>query len=275
MDLYFAPGGGAGHLTRAIAFLHTIQLNSINVKIVCSVKIKIDLPGYTILNIPEKYTTTVEAFKSFIRELISSDKPETIYIDTFYNGILGEWNRKDYPNIRFVLIARNLDFTLYSSRFTKQCADYSICYVVDNLSELYAQFLKDSIKNIKRLILQYPVFEPDVKALAWLNSVKAPVWAIIHSQPVDEVLALYDHACDMSVYELEPPQICVFTFEQLSVNHPVFTIYPVWPLLPYFSRVFMACGFNSLNQTAKYKDKCVIIPFKRTYDNQFYRFKNY
>jgi len=107
--------------------------------------------------------------------------------------------------------------------------------------------------------LQYPVFEPDVKTLAWLNSVKAPVWAIIHSQPVDEVLALYDHACDMSVYELEPPQICVFTFEQLSVNHPVFTIYPVWPLLPYFSRVFMACGFNSLNQTAKYKTEKLLI----------------
>jgi hypothetical protein len=277
MILYYAIGGGLGHLTRARAVMHTLGLGD-DVAIMTASRFARDrrvLGPATPVEVRPELATDRPAYLRWLRATIDRVEPEAIYIDAFPAGIVGELCGFALPSgVPVVHIARLLRWDRYGAALTSALPRFDRVHRVEPLTDEHALALSGCAADIAPLALDdppramEPAIESRVRAIAAAGS---PLWIVLHSGPEAEVEELLRFADRMARDEAIEPQVIVAS-QTVPASLPEraihLDIYPATPLLPHAARIITGCGFNAMRQAAPYRERHRFMPFARHYDDQ-------
>lgn len=283
MILYYAPGGGLGHLTRARAFLHTMAFEGRAVILTPSPFAK-DLRvmgGVEIVPIPEELASDLPRYKSWLRELFDRLRPDAIYLDAFPVGIIGEFCDFQFPAPVYH-IARLLRWREYSNLMAGARPSFQTTYRVEPLIEEQERFLRKHSLDLRSLDLRYPSVGDGMQNLIeGFSREGGSFWLIVHSGPdreIEELIAFADEMIGVEgknlLFEEGLAKIVLVAPqrpEHLPVRISYCDIYPASALFPFADRIITACGFNAMRETEPFRQKHRYIPFVRRYDDQFLR----
>ena len=267
MILYYAMGGGLGHLTRSLAILHeTPQLighvrlmaSSQHASLILSQALcPVDIVGGERLSSKRKYL-------NFLKDYLKQHCINVIVLDTFPFGIVGEWCHvgKTIPRL---LVARYLKWNVYAER--TKCKDGPIprqTLVLEPLAKEYSRVLKrySQLTSLDAPITLQPV-----------DSSKRPFsdrkdCVVVHSGNEAEREVLIGLAKQKLGGDNESPFTpdCIF---------PEQGIYPAERAIPYYTHVVSAAGYNmtAIASQSPPERTHILFPFRRRFDNQFLRAK--
>ncbi len=269
MVAYYAMGGGLGHLVRADAFLKMQQFDHFKIITASPFANRLFNPDDLII-IPREFELHTRLLNNYMQDFFDNAKPESVIIDSFSNGILGELNYINWHKAEIVYVTRNVKWNVYKPKvistvpFTRAC-------ILENLEDDHMDYISGTSEEIENLELVYPDHAIDYNcALARLS--KFEKWFIVHSGPAGEVDLLMELAAKTAQQEKASPEIFVISQIKTVAESISWTdCCPAHGYFRYASRLFTACGFNIMNQTREFRDRHTYIPFSRKYDDQFRR----
>lgn len=284
MILYYAMGGGLGHLTRARAVLHTLGIENDSTILTASQfapdeRVTGNIP---VIRVDKQFENDPLLFKNYLKTLFTELEIETLYIDSFPFGIIGEFCDFEFGgDIEINYIARLLKWNNYSIPFQTSRIFFNKTFILEPLEKAHQKFIDESSAEKAEIILDYPVQSlsgvDETKFQRILNDVK-PFWLIVHAGNYDEILELVSFAQEMREIEKAAVNLILispdsFTFQIKHLFH--FDLYPAANLFGHAARIFTACGFNAMRQTENFREKHFFIPFERRFDDQFARAKRF
>lgn len=226
MIIYYAAGGGLGHLTRARACLHTLGLKD-SVALLTASPFAADkrvVGDSEIIEIPQSFSSDLQNYKVWLQEIFVQYQPTEIYMDTFPAGILGEFCDFEFPvNTNVIYLARLLKWEQYSRQLHGSTPEFALTYLLEPLTPDHEAWLQNQTDEIRPLLLQYPPHdlndEMKKAAVAIMRSsvaellvrhpqsinqspvVRRPLWLIVHSGSSAETAELVAYAAEMSRLE--------------------------------------------------------------------------
>jgi predicted glycosyltransferase len=298
MILYYAAGGGLGHLTRARAVIHTLGITD-DVTVLTASPFAVDervVARMTVRQIPQDYSSDVESYRSWLAELLAEIEPAKIFLDTFPCGILGEFRCFDFPDtLERYHIARGLRWAEYEKLIGDAAPEFRRTYVVEPLETEQERYLKFHSTEMTFLQLTDPPLTLSFKEtefVRWfeksLREDPRPCWLIVHAGSGEEIAELLAYAREMSEQERINPRLIVIapevaesklaTGNGLEASGPglatlfeYYHFYPASALFRFADRIITACGYNTMRQTESFKDRHRFLPMARRFDNQFLR----
>ena len=275
MIVFYALGGGFGHITRAVSVIRSLGLLD-KVILIVSGSNDSDLPKlssqFIYKKILDKNITPLD-LSNFLVTQIEFYNPTYIFIDAFPAGILGELSGIIWPSHTQVIhCARLLKWDKYISSVTGEMPHYDSILLMERLYQEHFDFLKLNCTNLIKFELNCSDNIQDNG-----NSIsKLPVWIVLHSGPESELLDLIYIAQEMALIEKINVQIVLISPRCPKMIPEGIIHYNVYPATIFFEiaeRIFTACGFNVVNELIRYRHKHVYIPMSRGLDDQFYRAK--
>jgi hypothetical protein len=284
--LYYAMGGGLGHLVRARAVLHTLGLEDRAALVTASAhardrRVVGDLPVHA--PPPEAGDADHPAYRRWLGALIRRLEPEEIYVDAFPVGLLGELAelgtagpREGLGPPRLVHVARLLQWPAYARAFPDVArARLHRTYLAEPLHADHEAALRAISGELLPLALRDPA--PDAASLAAADRLARGVptrfWLVVHSGPREELAELVAYARALQRLEGDHAPMVVVSPQQAPLGDDLFAIdlHPATPLFVRAARVISACGFNVMRQMAPYRERHRVLPLPRRYDDQFTR----
>jgi hypothetical protein len=275
MILYYAFGGGFGHLSRTSALIHTLKLPLDDVLVLTNSKYAhIVFAREQILMISEAFYHKPDELFQLVKKVISDYGISEMYIDTFPVGILGELNELNTDSCKIIYIARILNWRNYFPLIGIKNLRFEKTFIIEPLPDIQLEFVKNNSNSYSDINIDYPKKQITAYGSGILNSFKEPPWLIVHSESFEELELLYKHALEIAEMQDQKPEFLVISQTNnklegqniLQINY-----YPASEFFPYCEKIITACGFNSMYQTRKYAEKHYFIPFERRYDDQFER----
>lgn len=272
MILYYAMGGGLGHLTRAVAFLDTLSVAK-EALVVTSSSFADDprvIGSLRTLRPPPALEDDTAAFGDWIRSTIATEKPERVVVDSFPAGLLGELSGLT-PDGRYELwhVARLLKWPAYAKRIGDAgLPEYDVIWETEPLHADHEAALRPLARDVRHVQLSDP--EP----LIGVPTIDGRHWLVVHSGPPDEVEDLLRYAIEMRQHEGTDVRIVLVSAVRPPVSAPSLTmidVYPAWPLFERAERIVTAAGFNVMRQTAPFRSRHRFVPFPRALDDQYTR----
>lgn len=275
MILYYAAGGGLGHLTRMRALLHTLAIDE-PVTLLAPPLFGGDrrvTGDVTHIPLTDELARNPEHYSRWLSETIERVAPSRFIIDTFPAGILGELNDLPLPaDISIELVARALRWDRYSFLLRGSAPRFATTYVAEELPTEQQHYIESRSESVEKIILIDP--PSTIATSSILGSVglhHSPFWLVVHSGPESEISALLEYAEATAAAEgVEPAILLIAPQRPAGIGASVLQldIYPATPFFPYAERIFTACGFNAMRQTLPWRDRHLFIPFERRYDDQ-------
>ena len=244
---YFAPGGGLGHLNRALAICLGLRDAGVDGRIVTNSPFAAGLAGLARCPVVELGGEDWgAAARSFVREV----RPRAVVMDTFPYGLRGEFAEFEV-GAPVVHVARRL---LRPFRFERR--DFACVIQVEPLAEEHCLVLGESV------VLDGPVLlAPGRVATAVPRELRADgLTLVVHSGAAGEVAELVG---------LAGPG-CVVISPWSGVEY-----YPATNLYERAGRVFTGAGYNSMADLLGLRDKHVAVAFGRKYDDQAARVRSF
>lgn len=272
MILYYALGGGLGHITRALAVLNTLKIREKVIIISTADPSLLEIPPGKIqfARPPANAHRKTQDLTMFVQQLIDQYHPSEIIVDSFPLGVYGELKNIAYGGIRTYL-ARLLAWDRYSKITGNQFFIYNQTFVLEPLHHDH-RFVIDRIsETLSYLELDDP---PQSKALPSIADLERH-WLIVHSGPEEEVDDLITYA--RQIREIEHKQNPLLLVTPTAINkwphQPVTQIryYPARLLMPHVEKIITACGFNTMRQAKPFRNKHHFFPFARRFDDQYFR----
>jgi hypothetical protein len=277
MIIYYAVGGGLGHLTRARAVLNTLSIKD-DVAILASSPFARDrrvTGDADVILVPDRLTGDLAGYGRWLSDLLDRRLPSEVYLDTFPAGILGEFC--DFPLARrasLIHIARLLRWPEYSKQLRGAPPLIDVTYRVESLTKDHEDFLRARSLEVRDLSLKGAYQSARVDEGAKRVSFREPLWLIVHSGPDEEILELVSYAVEMSRIErVDPSLILIAPRRPVELPGRVthLDLYPASSLYSKAERIITACGFNAMCETEPYREKHRFYPFPRRFDDQFLR----
>jgi hypothetical protein len=272
MILYYAVGGGVGHITRALAILHTLNIRE-NVLIVSTVD------GAFLKTVPHtvqfaKPTAAIcrDAYKlsAYLQKIINEHQPNELIVDSYPLGVLGELNHITYCGPRTYL-ARLIKWDRYSKKVGNRLFIYQRTFVLEPLHQDH-QFI---VNRISELVLPLDLTDPPQhKPLPAIPDLEYH-WLILHSGPEEEINDLINYAKQIRNIEHKHNPFLLVTpstidkWSQKQVIHK--RLFPAHRLMPHVEKIITACGCNTMRQARQFRDKHHFFPFTRCFDDQYFR----
>ena len=232
MIVYYAVGGGLGHLARGMRVIEKLGLRD---AIIATASPYADRVCKSFLRVPRELDGDVAGHRAWLREL----RPDQIIADTFPGGIQGELCGLDVP---IDYVARLLRWDAYRAAVPFELPRIGTTYVVEELTH-------SPFGNVVLLDLR----PAEVEVVA-----EDDYWLVVHSGPDDEVRELVEFAKAFG----KPKRLEV-------VSHA--DVWPASTLFPAAAKIVTAAGFNVMLETEQWRAKHVVVPFARRYDDQFVR----
>ena len=245
MILYYAVGGGLGHLTRARRVLEALRLDATIVTASPYARDQRVTGGHPVIEIPAHLERDPAAHRAWMRELVRS--ADRLIADTFPGGIQGELCGLE--GLRLDYVARLLRWDEYRRAVPDQLPHFDTTYVIEELTHDVWSAAAALPLSKRRLCRRTPKDGPTL---------------IVHSGPGHEVEELIAYARDLDPHA----QILVAT--QADVPNRI-DAYPVTHLFPTAKRIVSAAGFNVMLETEPFRHKHHVVPFPRRFDDQFLR----
>ena len=267
--VYYAIGGGLGHLVRARAFLHTLNLSNDAVVLTASdyardPRVVGDLE---ILRAPRELDREPAAFRDWLLCELDRLGPDCLCIDAFPAGILGELCDLPDTGVELWHVARLLRWDDYRAQLGGDCPYFQRVFRVEPLTPAHDAFLRTHSEGIEDLELVDPPGGPPIEPAE-------PFWLIVHSGPAAEVAELIAYADEIRRVENADVKLQVISAnapEELPMGTRVIDVFPATPYFPAAQRIFSAAGFNVMRQTRAYRRKQSIFPMVRKLDDQMER----
>ncbi len=270
--LYYAIGGGLGHLTRAVAFLR--QHGLADGALILSASEYLDDPhvtaGIATMRVPDHLQHAPEELRDWLTRVIADQPPSLICIDSFPGGILGELcGLSALKGVPLWYVARLLRWSEYSTLITAPPPRYAVTWQLEPLHTTHAEFVRQHSDEVCDLLLT-----------AISESAAGPTppldryWLVLHSGPTPEVAQLLDYAVEMRRIESQTVSIVIASRHppsQLPDNCLSLDAYPATALIQHAERIISAGGFNVMRETAEVRHRQFILPFPRRFDDQFER----
>jgi len=267
--VYYAIGGGLGHLVRARAFLHTLNL--------CGDAVVVTASDYAhdarvvgnleVLVAPKALDAHPVRFRTWLLNELARLRPDCLCIDAFPAGILGELCDLPRLDVEYWHVARLLRWNEYQRQLAGECPHFHRVFRVESLTPMHQQFLERHCDRIEDLALSDPPAELPIDAAD-------PYWLIVHSGPAAEVAELIAYADEVRKEENTAVPLLVITSnapDRLPAGTRVVDVYPAMPYFAAAQRIFSAAGFNVMRQTAPWRAKQRVMPMERRFDDQFAR----
>ena len=287
MMLYYAPGGGLGHFSRAIAFIHSQPYLSVKDTVVMVAERALyslkrssfadnSWQSLRLAKIPESVFSKPSSLAVWLKDWLQDHRPSQIYLDTFPAGIAGEWSDIRYE-ARFFYVGRFLDWQAYPYPVI---ISFEKAFRVEGWHAEQEKQLVSRASCIQDISLAYPEAvlstELEFRIKKWQADGRE-VWTVVHSEPAHEAEALLNFARDLAFQDKKSPVFLVCSSldpEQQAGVYPV-KLFPAYALFPWVDRIITACGFNLMQQAVAYRHKHLCMPFPRRYDDQFQRFRRW
>lgn len=273
MNLYYAIGGGLGHLTRARAFLHTFGIEKDSAILTAShfAEDKRVVGDINIIKADENLAQNQTAYHDFLEKVFAAFPVKKLFLDTFPVGIVGEFCDFDFGKTEVFYIARLLKWNNYSCLLRGKIPRFKMTYILETLSDKHRKFIDEhSAANIE-LKLKYPnIPASNETSVQKILAENLPFWLIVHAGSDEETNELYLFAKEMREIEKAEVNLVVLSPNKSDFsNH--YDIYPASVLFPHAARIFTAGGFNVIEQTKEFRGKHFAIPLERRFDDQFAR----
>ncbi len=268
--LYYALGGGLGHLVRAGRFLRA-QGVAENALILSASEHADDVrlnAGVAVRPVPWTLQHDIAALRGWLAETIESFEPEIVCVDCFPAGILGELaGFSPLAGRRLWHVARLLRWN-EAVPLAANAPHYELVWKLEPLHSAHESWLRERCNQMHEACLQVPAMPPRS-----LPNGQA-FWLVAHSGPQQEVAELIAYALEQRRIEAVDVAIAVASFDPpLPLPEPCVQITAV-PLAGWYEsarRIFGAAGFNFVAETDPHRKKRVLLPFPRRFDDQFER----
>lgn len=248
MILYYAAGGGLGHVVRGRAVLEALGL-----------------AGQAAIATSSPYADErVSGGIPLVRvpPLPDLDVDRTI-VDTFPAGIQGELaSCRSAPRLDYV--ARLLRWEVYRRAVPGRLPFFDTAYIVEELTPEHDAFVRAHSGNVVHLDLSAPPQPGEAEDF----------WLVVHSGPEEEVRELVDYTRELMALDAHPPErVLVATRCSIALEPPFEGVdaLPASALFPRAARIVSAAGFNVMRETAPWQEKHSVLPFARKFDDQFLR----
>jgi hypothetical protein len=272
--LYYAMGGGLGHLVRARAFLHTFGLARRAALLTASHHARDPrVVGDLLVHLPpEAIGRDPSAVATWAAAAIADLAPDELVVDAFPAGLLGEL--RDLPaatNVTYV--ARLLNWSAYEPLARGLARRFSRTLILEELHPAHAAFVARASARVEPVAL----VDPPLRSQP-LPDLPGHYTLVVHAGPDDELLELVSYARELaqregtSQGEKEPIVVCrpggaaLVRAGALTVD-----VHPALSLVERATRVVTACGFNVMRQLAPFASKHHFLPLPRRYDDQYTR----
>jgi hypothetical protein len=267
MKLFYAMGGGMGHLCRVSLFIQQFRIADYKI-LTANPLANTFFDAQNILFLPP------ETYPSAVANFFEIDFPKLrvsdLYIDTFPSGLLGEVPFDELGAVKVHYLARRLIWEKYRHLANEKCR-FSTTYQMEPLEEEHGQFLASRTDKLIQLALDYS--GPDARRIpAHQIPNKRPIWLVVHTFKKEEVEALLHYAEEVAALHHVFPFFVVLSDQAIEVNNGVcFSYFPAMDWFPLADRIFTGAGFNTVQQIKPFLSKSTIIPFPRQYDDQVWR----
>jgi hypothetical protein len=257
MILYYALGGGLGHLTRGRRVLETLGLTAQAAFVTASPYAKDPrvTGGIPVIDVPKELEHTPAAHHTWIRGILREHRTERLLVDTFPGGIQGELCGLD---IEMDLVARILRWDEYRRVVPGELPTFDTTWLAEDAE------VRTTTRRTVPLDLA-PAPSPAIESDDY--------WLIVHSGPEDEVRELVAYAAELRTLAHNPAPVRVATRTPIPLP-PGFALideYPASRLYPAAARIITAAGFNTILETAPWRSKHHAVPFARRFDDQYLR----
>lgn len=278
MILYYAMGGGLGHLVRARAVLHSLGLEG-DAAILTASPFARDrrVVGEVPVHIAPSRPHEIGPFKSWVAQTLRRLAPDEIFIDTFPGGLVGELvDMAEIAGARLTYVARLLRSAAYFDLYRDALAmRFAGAYLVEPLSADHEAGLRRMIEGeIRALDLR----DPALASAGALPALPESFWLVVHSGPGNEVAELLAYARDLQRMENRTDPIVVVSpgaaidLDLLDLGGALHVdVYPATRLFARAARIVSGCGFNIMRQTLPHRDRHSYLPLPRRFDDQFAR----
>ncbi|HEX7150034.1 MAG TPA: hypothetical protein VF618_01005 [Thermoanaerobaculia bacterium] len=250
MILYYAIGGGLGHVTRARRVLTALGLEG---TIATSSDDAARVAGpFPVLRIPR----SLEGDRNAHRAWLASQPCSRLIVDTFPCGLQGELADVTVP---VDYVARLLRWEEYRRAVPYDLPRFDTMYVVEPITHTVES------QHVVHLDLTADAPEPASREDAY--------WLIVHSGPANEVEELIAYTRDLQTVERDRTPVLVATATEpaLPPNFHRVEAFPATPLFAEATRIISAAGFNVMLETERWRTKHHVLPFPRRFDDQFAR----
>ncbi len=313
MVLYYAMGGGLGHLTRAGAVWNTLKINLSEI-LLLTASLHAHEP-YVPANVCVLQVDTSmqekenqKEYQNFLKKILLENAISAIYLDAFPLGIIKEWHflgdflKENKLNIKIYYLARLLndnyfdnieDFNDISGEIFTSIF-YDTVFLLENLTSKNIAYIQKNTKNTKNLTLNYPKIVTNNLNTGFFGNLSEDLsenlpenyWLIVHSEPLKEVEMLLDFATQIAYKERIKPFFVIICALEVSEKMKDFNkqnnknilwanYYPASDLFKKAEKIFSAAGFNIMQQILPYYRKHYLMPFQRKLDLQEVRAKQY
>ncbi len=273
--LYYALGGGLGHITRARALLSqwgvrakllTCSVHAAN-PVVCA--------GLDLLSVPEPVVAQAVVFGPWLQGQLHRLRPHTLYLDSFPAGLFGELSGMSLPaGMRIHHLARLLRWDAYRSLLRPGVPRLHRVDVLEPLAPEHLAWLAAQADRMGGLEVREPLLKMDARVLRHFLALTRPRWLVVHAGPDGEIEELLDYAREQARLEGVSPKLVLIAPEYgggLDPGELRLACYPSAPLFPLADRIISACGFNIMRQTRAHRERHRFLPMPRRFDDQYAR----
>jgi hypothetical protein len=248
--VYYAIGGGLGHLVRARAVLHTLGASDA-VLVTASpfakdARVTGEVP---VMDVPPSLDGDRVGLRRWFAGLVAAERPERVIVDAFPAGVVGELPELDVPVDH---VARLLRWPKYARRLDRPLPRIETTFVLEPLHPAHWAALQDVSDRLEPL----PLFDPPAPA----RDDAAGAALVVHAGPDHEVEALLALARATG----HPARVA-------RPGGPHLDVYPAAALFASAAAIVTAAGFNAMRQAEPFRDRHVFVPFPRPLDDQFAR----
>jgi hypothetical protein len=262
--LYYALGGGLGHLVRARRLLDALGCSDRAALLTASEfaedpQVVGELP---VIRVPGRLGHDRSAFRAWLADALRALRPDRLIVDSFPGGILGELCGMTLPPAHHV--ARLLRWPAYAGRLSDgPLPRFELTHVLEPLAPRHWLALQICSRELRPLTLPAPRTDTGDELAA------GPHWLVVHSGPDAEVVALADYAAERALGRL----VVVAPNRPTSLPRRAdwVDVHPVAPHLGHAQKVVTAAGFNLMHETSALRHRHHFIPFPRPLDDQYAR----
>ncbi len=264
MILYYAVGGGLGHIVRGHRVLEALGLAG-DAAIVTASTYARDARiahGVEMIEVPQRLEKNVDEHRSWLRQLIHTRDATRLIADAFPGGIQGELC--GLP-IAMDAVARLLDWEEYRRAVEGELPRFGTTWTVEELTPAHDAFVRGHSARVIPLQLSARMGD---------SSPDGRYWVVVHSGPQQEVAELVAYAAELRVLTGGPPmRILVATRSACDLPDGFERVdcHPAEHLFPLAERIISGAGFNVMLETERWRDKHEVVPFARRFDEQYLR----
>lgn len=295
-EVYYAIGGGLGHLSRALAVAYSLErrfsviASALPPGTDASGSLPLALAPYfdRILTPPAPLArgtagpSPARSFARWLQKRIDRLQPARLYLDAFPAGLFGEIGGLLLPvDCDIIHVARRLRWERYRRRLdgalatsTAGTPDFALTYLTEDLDPPQQAYLARHSQRLVRLELQDPPLDPTPSTRALLAQLPRPLWLVAHAGSPEETERLLAFAYETARRTTAPGDPTAPTIvlnapaAPAGFDGPLIREWPACALFGLADRIFSGCGANTMRQTRDHAARHYCLPFARRFDDQ-------